>query len=56
VGDRLWDFENSRRLGYDFVGVGGGERGLGLRRAGAEHVLHDLTDWHYFLGVLGLDH
>jgi phosphoglycolate phosphatase-like HAD superfamily hydrolase len=56
VGDRRWDFENSRRLGYDFVGVGGRERGLELRRAGAEHVLPDLTDWHYFLGVLGLNH
>jgi phosphoglycolate phosphatase-like HAD superfamily hydrolase len=56
VGDRRWDFENSRRLGYDFVGVGGGERGFELRRAGAKHVLSDLTDTGFFLGLLGLSH
>jgi phosphoglycolate phosphatase-like HAD superfamily hydrolase len=54
VADHPWDYINSKKLGYGFVGIGSGEHELELRRAGAIHVLPNFTDKDYFLRVLGM--
>jgi len=36
IGDGLWDLETARRLGYDFVGIGSGDKEAALTQAGAQ--------------------
>jgi phosphoglycolate phosphatase-like HAD superfamily hydrolase len=52
LGDGLWDVRTARGLGFAFVGVGGGERAEGLRRAGASHVVEDFRDYGRLLRCL----
>lgn len=52
IADHHWDFANSKKLGYSFMGIGSGEQAQKLRGAGAVHVLPDFTDREYFFRVL----
>lgn len=45
VGDGLWDVCAAASLGLRFLGVGGGESEVTLRRAGATHVIEDFADF-----------
>ena len=38
VGDGLWDFEASRKLGWNFIGIAAGARATQLDQAGAKHL------------------
>lgn len=38
VGDGLWDFEASRELGWNFIGIATGARATQLKQAGAKHL------------------
>jgi phosphoglycolate phosphatase-like HAD superfamily hydrolase len=38
VGDGLWDFEASRKLGWNFIGIAAGARATQLKQAGAKHL------------------
>lgn len=54
VGDHPWDYVNSKKLDYDFVGIGSGNQALELRQAGVIHILPDLVNKDYFFRVLGV--
>jgi phosphoglycolate phosphatase-like HAD superfamily hydrolase len=49
VGDGVWDVRAAGRLGFGFLGVGGGESEAKLRRAGARQVIKDFTDYELFI-------
>jgi beta-phosphoglucomutase-like phosphatase (HAD superfamily) len=51
IADHAEDFENSKKLGYDFIGIGKGDRGLELRRRGVTNVQPDFVDVDYFLSI-----
>jgi phosphoglycolate phosphatase-like HAD superfamily hydrolase len=52
VGDGPWDLRAARRLGWGFIGVGAGEAGDRLRRAGAQRVIADFSDVGVFLDAV----
>lgn len=52
IADHRWDFANSKKLGYSFMGIGTNEHALELRRAGAIHVQPDFTDKEYIFRIL----
>jgi phosphoglycolate phosphatase-like HAD superfamily hydrolase len=52
IGDGLWDVRTARRLGFTFLGVGGGEAVAFLERAGAKHVIEDFADYDRFVNCL----
>lgn len=52
LGDGLWDVRAARSLGFAFVGVAGGGRAEGLRRAGASHVVEDFRDYERLIRCL----
>lgn len=54
IGDHPWDYINSMKLGYVFVGIGNGKQAERLRNAGVEHVVPDFTDRDCFLKILGI--
>ena len=43
IGDGAWDFEATRVLNWDFIGIAGGDQASRLRKAGANHVRADFT-------------
>lgn len=55
VADHPWDYINSKKLGYAFVGIGGDDQALALRQAGASHVVPALVDKDYLLNLLGVE-
>ena len=52
VGDHPWDFVNSTKLGYRFLGIGFGSQEHKLKQAGVTHIMPDLTDKDYFFKIL----
>jgi phosphoglycolate phosphatase-like HAD superfamily hydrolase len=52
VGDAVWDMRSARRCGYAFVGVGAGPQAEVLRRAGAEWIVADYSDFGAFLAAV----
>jgi phosphoglycolate phosphatase-like HAD superfamily hydrolase len=54
VGDHHWDYVNSKKLGYKFLGIGSGNQSERLTRAGVTHVLPDFLDKDHFFRVLGI--
>jgi len=54
IGDYPWDYVNSRKLGYKFLGIGSGNQAERLKRAGVAHIMPDLSDKEYFFKVLGI--
>jgi phosphoglycolate phosphatase-like HAD superfamily hydrolase len=53
-GDAVWDFVNSKKLGYGFVGIGSGDHARELSDTGVVHVMPDFTDRDYVFRVLGI--
>lgn len=45
VGDGIWDYQASRELGWEFVGIAQGQRAQALRRAGARQVHSNFSEW-----------
>ena len=54
VGDAVWDFMNSEKMGYGFVGIGSGDNERELRQAGVTHIQPNFLDKEYFFSVLGV--
>ncbi|MCA1566433.1 MAG: haloacid dehalogenase-like hydrolase [Acidobacteria bacterium] len=52
IGDGLWDVGAARHLEYTFLGVGSGESGAKLRRAGAKHAVEDFVDYRQLIRFL----
>ncbi len=50
VGDGIWDFDASKRLGYKFIGVGG--RIGKLKTAGVQHLFADYSNKESFLATI----
>ena len=55
VAGHPWDYINSKKLGYAFVGIGSDDQALPLRQVGASHVVPDLVDKDYLLNLLGVE-
>ena len=53
VGDGLWDVRTARNLKFSFLGIGIGEAGVELYRAGATHVIKDFSNYSRLLDCLG---
>lgn len=53
IGDAIWDVRASKKLGYHFIGIGGGARAEKLRSAGAKTVFSDYTNTNSFINSLG---
>jgi phosphoglycolate phosphatase-like HAD superfamily hydrolase len=41
IGDRIWDLQASRELGWDFIGIATGAQATLLQQAGATHIQPD---------------
>ena len=54
IGDHPRDYVNSRKLGYDFIGIGSGNQAERLRHAGAKQVKPDFAERDYFLKILDI--
>jgi phosphoglycolate phosphatase-like HAD superfamily hydrolase len=54
IGDHPWDYVNSRKLGYKFLGIGSGIQAEELTQAGVTHIMPDLINNDYFFEVLGI--
>lgn len=52
IGDGVWDVRTSRKLGYDFIGIGQGKGAEKLRAEGASRVLSNFQDAESFLSHL----
>jgi phosphoglycolate phosphatase-like HAD superfamily hydrolase len=52
IGDGLWDWHASQRMGIPFIGIGSDERAEQLRAAGAKWVLPDYGRPSDFFGAL----
>jgi beta-phosphoglucomutase-like phosphatase (HAD superfamily) len=52
VADHAEDFENSKKLGFGFIGIGNGEQALELKRRGVVHIKPDLVDVDQFVRIL----
>jgi phosphoglycolate phosphatase-like HAD superfamily hydrolase len=52
IGDGRWDVRTAGRLNFAFLGIGGGERALRLRQAGARDVIEDFSDYDKLLKFL----
>ncbi|MEK6279695.1 MAG: HAD family hydrolase [Acidobacteriota bacterium] len=52
IGDGLWDVRTARHLNFAFLGVGCGESGAMLYRAGAKHVIEDFADYDQLVRFL----
>ena len=52
VGDGAWDLRAARRLGWGFLGIGAGDAGERLKRAGAQRVIADFSDVGVFLDAV----
>lgn len=53
VGDGVWDAEAARILGWQFIGIGSGERANQLRRCGVPTLFTDYRDVQAVLAALG---
>jgi phosphoglycolate phosphatase-like HAD superfamily hydrolase len=54
VGDGVWDVASARTLGWQFIGIGSGERAEQLRQRGAELVFPDYRDAQAILAAMGV--
>lgn len=54
VGDGIWDVEAARNSGWNFIGIGAGERAESLRQAGAVKIIPDFEPATKFLDLLGV--
>ena len=52
VGDGLWDWQASQRMGIPFIGIGSNERAERLRAAGAKWILPDYSRPYDFFSAL----
>jgi beta-phosphoglucomutase-like phosphatase (HAD superfamily) len=52
VADHAEDFENSKKLGFGFIGIGNSEQALELKRRGVVHVKPDFIDIDQFVWIL----
>jgi phosphoglycolate phosphatase-like HAD superfamily hydrolase len=52
VGDAVWDLRASRKMGFDFIGIGFYGTGDALQREGAAHVVSDYADQQAFFQAL----
>ena len=52
VGDGIWDVKAARSLGWNFIGVGTGERAEALRQAGAVKIIPHFEPATKFLDLL----
>jgi phosphoglycolate phosphatase-like HAD superfamily hydrolase len=52
VGDGIWDVKAARNLGWNFIGVGTGERAEALRQAGAVKIIPHFEPATKFLDLL----
>jgi beta-phosphoglucomutase-like phosphatase (HAD superfamily) len=52
IADHAQDFENSKKLGFDFVGIGNNDQGLELIRQGVPRVQPDFVNIDYFLHIM----
>jgi phosphoglycolate phosphatase-like HAD superfamily hydrolase len=52
VGDGIWDVKAARNLGWNFIGVGTGERAEALRRSGAVKIIPHFEPPRKFLDLL----
>jgi beta-phosphoglucomutase-like phosphatase (HAD superfamily) len=52
VADHVEDFENSRKLGFGFIGIGNGEQALDFKRRGVVHVKPDFVEVDQFMRIL----
>jgi phosphoglycolate phosphatase-like HAD superfamily hydrolase len=53
VGDGVWDLKAANKLGFQFVGIGSGERARRLREEGAQLVFPDYSEPDTFVATLG---
>jgi phosphoglycolate phosphatase-like HAD superfamily hydrolase len=54
-GDGVWDVEAATKLGWQFIGVGGGPHAERLRSAGASQVVGDFSNECSILDRLGVE-
>lgn len=52
VGDGVWDVKAARNLGWNFIGIGSGERAEALRQAGAARIIPHFEPATEFLELL----
>ena len=52
VGDGLWDVRTARNLEFPFLGIGVGDAERKLRRAGANHVIKNFSDYEKLIRYL----
>ena len=52
VGDGIWDVKAARNLGWNFIGIGTGERAEALRKAGAVKIIPHFEPATKFLDLL----
>ncbi len=52
VGDGLWDLKASQKMGYHFIGISSGNRGVALRLEGASYILKDFSDNATFFAMM----
>ena len=52
VGDGLWDLRAARALGFPFVAIAEGQRGVELAEKGAAAVFADFQETHHVIQVL----
>jgi phosphoglycolate phosphatase-like HAD superfamily hydrolase len=52
VGDGVWDVRAAHNLGWNFIGIGTGERAEGLRQAGAVKIIPHFEPATKFLDLL----
>jgi phosphoglycolate phosphatase-like HAD superfamily hydrolase len=53
-GDGVWDARAAADLGWQFFGIGAGQKAEQLRAAGAVHVFEDYDDHRCVLRAMGL--
>jgi phosphoglycolate phosphatase-like HAD superfamily hydrolase len=53
VGDGVWDFKAAKKLGFQFVGIGSGERARRLHGEGVQLIFPDYVEPDTFVATLG---